>query len=281
MMAASILAAPTQIRSRVDAVRIDVSVINQNGSPQAGLVPADFEVFDNGRRQPLTVFSSDELSLSVVFVLDMSSSMAQHVSRSRAITNKLVQTLLPGDKAAIGSLTIPGTLREDPSALREDFARLPSVEVSRIWRSFQWAAKMAAGADARRAILMATDGLDVEKTLLSLGVISVVSYSATTAAREIEDSSAQLYVITPGGISVPRNLRKLAENSGGRVLALKRDDELLAVWEGIAAKLRQQYLIAYSPPERDGRVHRIQVRVKRPGLKVRARRSYRAPSGSF
>jgi hypothetical protein len=45
----------------------------------------------------------------------------------------------------------------------------------------------------------------------------------------------------------------------------------------VADELHSQYLIGFSPPNRDGKVHDIQVRVSQRGLKPRARKSYVAP----
>jgi len=44
----------------------------------------------------------------------------------------------------------------------------------------------------------------------------------------------------------------------------------------IALELHQQYLLAFEPQALDGKVHKLEVRVKTPGAKVRARRSYLA-----
>ena len=44
----------------------------------------------------------------------------------------------------------------------------------------------------------------------------------------------------------------------------------------MAQELRSQYLLAFAPEILDGKVHKLEVRVKRPGVTVRARRSYSA-----
>jgi VWFA-related protein len=73
------------------------------------------------------------------------------------------------------------------------------------------------------------------------------------------------------------NLRVLAEVGGGGYFELRRPTDLSATFARVANELRHQYLLAFVTPSRDGILHRIEVRSKRPGTYVRARRSYLAP----
>jgi Ca-activated chloride channel family protein len=72
-------------------------------------------------------------------------------------------------------------------------------------------------------------------------------------------------------------LRKLAEESAGRMFA-SDVDKLDRAFEQITRELSHQYLLGFYPGEAsiDGRLHLLTVRVSRPGVTVRARRSYRA-----
>lgn len=54
---------------------------------------------------------------------------------------------------------------------------------------------------------------------------------------------------------------------------------LAAAFADVAAELHHQYSIGFTPAARDGRTHRLEVRVLRTGLTARARQSYRAPGG--
>ena len=97
-----------------------------------------------------------------------------------------------------------------------------------------------------------------------------------------------------GGVSGPTNihtellnefmvsqntLRTLAEETGG--IASVSSNSLLSAFERIVAANSRYYVLGYYPPThpRDGRFHKIEVRVKRPGLKVVARRGYGSPRG--
>lgn len=74
------------------------------------------------------------------------------------------------------------------------------------------------------------------------------------------------------------NLHILAENTDG--LAVQNSNDLDAGFKRIANDLSSYYLLGYlsTNAKLDGRYHNIKVRVKRPGVDVRARRGYRSPT---
>ncbi len=75
------------------------------------------------------------------------------------------------------------------------------------------------------------------------------------------------------------SLRTLSEETGG--FAAVNQNDLSSAFDRIVDANSRYYVLGYYPPTqaRDGRFHRIEVRVKRPGLRVSARRGYAAPRG--
>lgn len=86
----------------------------------------------------------------------------------------------------------------------------------------------------------------------------------------------------PTGRCVPSapdpDLRELAAEGGGGYFELHRTDDLGATFARVAEELHRQYLLAFPATARDGRVHTLDVRVRREGMHVRARQSYVAPA---
>jgi len=80
--------------------------------------------------------------------------------------------------------------------------------------------------------------------------------------------------------SPDRNLRKLSEETGGGFFLLKKKDELGPTFTRVAQELHSQYVLGFSPEVLDGKVHKLEVRLKRPGLTPRARKSYVAGSAA-
>ena len=72
-------------------------------------------------------------------------------------------------------------------------------------------------------------------------------------------------------------LARVAEESGGGYIEIRFGQDLASSFAAVADELHTQYLLAFAPPKRDGKVHDIGVRVDQGGLKARARKSYVAP----
>ncbi len=69
-------------------------------------------------------------------------------------------------------------------------------------------------------------------------------------------------------------LQKLADQSGGGYFELTWGDNLARAFTRVADELHHQYALAFPPTKLDGNVHKLEVKVKRPGLTARARKSY-------
>jgi VWFA-related protein len=80
-----------------------------------------------------------------------------------------------------------------------------------------------------------------------------------------------------GGDSV---LRKLSDDTGGRVIEVNRAKDTSAAFQQIATELRTQYLLGYMPTNTklDGSFRKIRVQVRNGDYRVQARRGYYAPT---
>jgi Ca-activated chloride channel homolog len=137
------------------------------------------------------------------------------------------------------------------------------------------------GVDGRKVVLMFTDGDDTASR-------------GNSSARMQEKARAHDVMIYGIGlenrffngrqwvVSRPdRGLRRLVDESGGGYFQLRRTDDLNSTFTRVAQELRSQYVLGFTPQHLDGKVHTLEVRVKRPGTVPRARRSYLAmPSGT-
>jgi Ca-activated chloride channel homolog len=77
-----------------------------------------------------------------------------------------------------------------------------------------------------------------------------------------------------------RGLKKLAEETGGGYFELKRTADLNETFTRVAEELHSQYVLGFSPEALDGKVHKLEVRVKKAGMTARARKSYLATKAS-
>jgi hypothetical protein len=75
-------------------------------------------------------------------------------------------------------------------------------------------------------------------------------------------------------------LARVAEETGGGYTEIRFGQDLGAAFARVADELHTQYLIGFAPPQRDGKVHEIDVCLSERGLKARARKSYVAPAAA-
>ena len=75
------------------------------------------------------------------------------------------------------------------------------------------------------------------------------------------------------------SLREIAEQTGG--IASVNTNSLTNTFNQIVQANSRYYVLGYYPPEhsRNGRFHKIEVKTKRPGLRVAARKGYGSPRG--
>ncbi|MEX2661122.1 MAG: hypothetical protein WD227_04290, partial [Vicinamibacterales bacterium] len=103
----------------------------------------------------------------------------------------------------------------------------------------------------------------------------------STLEKQLVQQHAMIYIVRPAWWGKPRpplpaSVRELAEASGGGHFEVPQGADLPAAFARIAEELRHQYLLGFSPAILDGKEHKIDVRLSRPNLKVRARRSHAA-----
>lgn len=282
-----------------DTVRAFVTVTDGDGRLVTSLTREDFEVLDRGRPQPITLFDSTPQPIQLVVMLDVSGSMVGNLDLLRTAAEHLVASLAPGDRVRVGTfgreIAISPTFTSDPEALR---AALPEAiapdSPTPLWLAIDEALDaFESASDARRVVLVLSDGRDSGS--VGFGRRSSSQIQVIDEARERD---AMIYAIGmrsrgprgagggigPGGLrsmlaaDLPDpGLARVAEESGGGYLELRGDDNLGAAFAEVADELHRQYLIGFVPPERDGKVHRIEVRVGQRGLKPRTRRDYVAP----
>jgi hypothetical protein len=73
-----------------------------------------------------------------------------------------------------------------------------------------------------------------------------------------------------------KGIRRLADATGGGWFQLSKADDLNSTFTRVADELHRQYVLGFTPAVLDGKLHQVDVRVRQPGMKARARKSYLA-----
>jgi len=92
-----------RFQSAVRTVEIYATVQGRDGRFMADLTRDDFQIFDNGKPQPITLLDDTPQKITVAAMFDMSQSMVRDYPNIRAAGAAFVKALWPEDRARIGS----------------------------------------------------------------------------------------------------------------------------------------------------------------------------------
>lgn len=290
-------------RSMSETVSV-YATVQEDGRLVTNLERGDFEILDNGRPQPLTLFDNGVQPISIVVMLDMSGSMIGNLSTLRSAAVQMFTRLLPADKARVGNFGHRITLSPEFTNNQDDLIRALWLDLEAggptpLWGAVNVGMTALAHLDGRRVVLVLSDGKDTGP----LGGGRARPFGLKELIARAQAEGYMVYAIgmhsrggppifvrrgggrgggrgasgQGGGDEPDPGLAVLADASGGGYFELTDTVELGATFAQVADELHRQYLLGFTVPEHDGKPHVVEVRVSRPGATVRARKSYIAP----
>ncbi len=288
-------------RGRGDAVRVFVTATDRDGRIVPTLAKEDFEIRDDGKPQPITLFDNTPQPIRLIVLLDVSGSMQGNLPLLRSASEQLFARLQPADLARVGSfgrqVTISPEFTHDIRALRDAIPQgIEPDAPTPLWRAVDEAMTAFGDAsDLRRVILVLSDGKDTGSTgpasfgkkVPSQGEVidrargdNVMIYAVGMRSRQQHTAPgtgmAGLQAALLADLPDP-GLARVAEETGGGYTEIRYGEDLVSAFGAVADELHSQYLLGYAAPSHDGKVHKIDVRVGQKGLKARGQKSYVAP----
>jgi Ca-activated chloride channel family protein len=287
-----VLGAPAsaqRFRGGVDLVSLTITV-TEGTRYVTDLEEADFEVFEDGVRQPLTFFSRVQQPIALSVLLDTSASMEGKLGVAQEAAVGFARRLRPDDVMEVIEFD------NQVSIVQEFTGNIPLLEKAiqsttvngstSLYNAIYIALKnlrrnrATHASDIRRqAVVVLSDGDDTSSLIEYEEVLDLAKRSETA-----------IYAIGLRQGSEGRRefkeaefvLRQLSQETGGRVFFPTAASELARIYEQIAEELSSQYSLAYSSknPHRNGAWRRIAVRIARPGLTARTRQGYYGPKPS-
>jgi Ca-activated chloride channel homolog len=277
---------PQVIRSEADLVILPVSVTDGHGHSVSGLKQQDFQVYEDGKPQAISVFMDNDAPVTVGLLVDCSGSMKENRSKVVEAAKDFLQFSNPQDQIFVVDFNQTPELGLSPdtpftssvSELQAAVESWPSEGMTALYDAIDMGLKhLTLGTNRRKALIIISDGgddaseLNLKKTLAEVQKSSTIAYTIGIVASD------QLNV-NPGV------MRRLAEVTGGESYFPRYADQLPGISQQIARDLRAQYTIAFLPAAANGNSYRkIRVAVKAPGrhgLHVRTRPGYLASSPS-
>ena len=303
---------PSANEEPVETLKVDVNVVNlyfnvkdKHGKLIPDLTKSDFQLFEDGKPQTIKYFTAESnLPLTLGILIDSSGSQQRVLGMEKEVGSAFLNEILrPKDEAFVISFDVDVNLLQDftnsshllRAALDQAKINAPPSSCGGVpglgggplpcsstpKGTVLYDAVYLAAHDelarevGRKAMILLTDGQDEGSKLRIADAIE---------AAQKADSICYVLLIADrgfygfGGYSGSGQMKKLAEETGGRVIEVgNKLDKLKQGFDQIAQELRTQYNIGYTPTnsKRDGTFRKVEIRAPQ-GYKVQARTGYYA-----
>jgi Ca-activated chloride channel family protein len=276
---AALAAQQPSFRSGTGVVSLFATVVDGEKRLVPDLTKDDFDVFDNDKLQTITVFDNEVRPITVVVLLDTSLSMTGNLELLGRAAEQFLIRLLPEDKAKVGAfndkIEIGAEFTSNRDALVSDLKNLDYGNGTKLYDALLQGIDELHGIDGRRVILVFTDGDDYGSRS-GLGAVIDRARIAEIMVYAIGFQSEYFDGLRMVRSRPDHGLQKLADETGGGYFELKKSSELGSTFSRVALELHSQYVLGFEPVQLDGRVHKLSLKVKKPTMTARARRSYLA-----
>lgn len=277
-------------RSDVRLVNLSVSIKDADGRPVPGLEPGDFEVLEDGVPQKVDFAGAEEVSANVAFLIDLSGSTLKDRDVLKDAVSKFLNVLRPKDRVSLYAIAndmfyVLARLTTNREGVTRVLSRLDRVSGGSpvydcIWLAY--AEELAKRSGERNALIIVSDGLDNQ--LDGSGFGSEIKFKDLKEALAISEVLVYPVVLNPFDLApsprrsetAAKRLEELANLTGGRVFPSRSLAEMTPVIEQVGEELRSLYSVAYRPSNQDfrGEWRKVEVRLKKQGLRLRARSGY-------
>ncbi len=274
-----------QISVRVELVVVPVTVTERNGQLAAGLKKDNFQIYEDGRPQDITLFEHEDVPVTVGLVVDNSGSMKRKRPEVIAASGQFAEFSNPKDEIFVihfDDVVTEGLPEDVPFTsdvvrIKSAVASRPTAGMTTLYDGILVALEhLKKGSHDKKALVVISDGGD-----------NASQHNFRQVMEMAQRNNAIIYTV---GIfdaddpdRNPRVLKQLAGTTGGRAFFPTRLEDTPAIMRQIAKELREQYTLGYIPSNRkhDGTYRTIRVAANSPDHKklvVRTRQGYYAPS---
>ena len=294
--------APT-IKVDVDVVNILFTVRDKRGGLIGNLAKDDFSLAEDNKSQDIKYFTREtDLPLTIGLLIDVSASQGNLIEIEKSAAYQFFgQVLRPKDMAFLISFGADAELLQDytnsPKLLRagldglkvnSDVGGLHPGPVPTVYQPrgtilydavYLAASDQLKGQVGRKVLVLITDGEDqgsrytIQKAIEAAQKADAIIYGIYYVDRAFYAQGGIMF----GGVS-DSALRRLSEETGGRVFHIDRKNTLQDAFRQIQEDMRSQYAIGYSPTNstKDGSFRRIDIHTNNKEWKVQARKGYYA-----
>ena len=301
------------LRVDVTLVRIPFVAEDAKGRRIRDIRREELTVTDNDVLEPIKYLWTElDRPLTIAFLIDISSSEMGFVRLNRdAVTRFVSQVLGPSDKSLVATVdeqprlvtdltSSQATVRDSLDMLARqrhagelfgDLCQPPArsrrrapggcVETA-IWDGvFHVVRSKLVRQDGRKAVLLLSDGLDLDSSVHGLSSATEAAQSAGVTVytiKHLNPAYLALSPITAAHASKDHGMQEIALQTGG--LEFTNPKHLDSVYAEIEEDLRSQYILAYplsAEAAATPKWHRLKLGTTRQGAKIRAQAGFLAP----
>jgi Ca-activated chloride channel family protein len=273
----------TTFRSGVDLVTFGVTAVDRKGNLITDLSQEDFEILEDGRPQSIKYFTQglgdgQSGTTHLGLMLDTSGSMEADLKLARSAAIKFLNLVPEAEDITLVDFDTEVRVTRYP---QRDFARL--VERIRMRKSEGWTALYDAlgvyldgadGRDGRTILVMYTDGADSRSRLTFSQIMESLRASHITvyAVGLLDHTGSARHELR-------MRMQQMVEATGGQAFFPSALKELDAAYEKVLAEIKAQYQLGYGSTNtaQDGAWRKVEIKVRRPDVKLRTRKGYFAP----
>jgi len=270
----------------VELINVLFTVTDRKGKLVTDLDKSDLKLFEDNKTQTITNFSREtDLPLTMALVIDTSTSIRDRFKfEQEAAIDFLYRTLRPKkDKAFLitfdSAIELVQDYTDNPEILSKAIRQIRpgggTKMLDAIYLTCQEKLKAETG---RKILILISDGDDNLSLETLVSTLEMAQKSDVTIFAISTNSSGFFGITAP---KADKNLKRLAEETGGRAFFPFKAEDLASSFQDIGAELRSQYSLAYrsTNPARDGSFRSIRIETERKSLKVKSRKGYYAPRG--
>jgi VWFA-related protein len=287
-----------------DVIKIDSRLVNLNvrvtdsaGKLIPNLSQADFQIFENNVEQQVVRFEPVTSPVSVVLLLDASSSTREHWKIIKKAAKKFIETLSPNTPIAVAAFTrrfmVICDFSCDRKTLKERIDKSKNLSSGTAFYDATWSTLNLFNEvkDQRKAIVMMTDGVDnslsdeeYEPKHPFDEVLARISQDEITIYPIYFDTEYQVTVRMHGSdthesyVVAREQLKRIADETGGTLFKADRAEDLEGVYQRVASELQTLYSVSYNPADKnyDGQWRNVGVKVKQGAAMARTKRGFYA-----
>ena len=277
-----LLEAQPVFRAGVDLATFSATITDKKGNIVTDLTKDDFEILEDGKAQSIQYFANGDGDatppMHLGLMVDASGSMQNDMKLAQGAAIKFLNMLPDAEDITLVDFDTQVRITRYP---QRDFARL--VERIRQRKADGWTALYDAlgtyldGADSqdgRKVMVMYTDGADSRSALsLSETVTLLKASQVTVYAIGLTDNTGS------ARSQLQMTLRQLAETTGGQAFFPTVMKDVESAYDKVLAEINGQYHLGYlsTNAATDGKWRKVEIKVKRPDLRVRSRKGYYGP----